>query len=117
MAAFLSWIDEMQRRDQRIVDKCKERIEQLSSMGHELRRPASDTLRDGIHELRIGFQSVNYRILYFFHGRTAAILAHGLTKKAQVPDKDINIAIERRKKYIADPEEHQEIVGEDDEQD
>ena len=77
----LKWLEEMQRRDQRIVDKCRERIDLLASMGYELRRPLADYLRDDIYELRIRFQSVNYRILYFFHGRTAAILAHGLTKR------------------------------------
>jgi phage-related protein len=88
-------------------------------MGHELRRPITENLSNDIYELRIRFGSVNYRILYFFHGRTAAILAHGLTKEAKVPDKDINIAVERRKKYIADPKEHSGIIEdeEDDEQD
>jgi len=28
---------------------------------------------------------VNYRILYFFHDRTATVLSHGLTKEGRVP--------------------------------
>jgi len=28
---------------------------------------------------------MNYRILYFFHGRMAAVLAHGLVKERAVP--------------------------------
>lgn len=105
-----NWLQEMQRRDKRIVDKCRIRIALLEDQGHELHRPLADYLRDDIYELRIQFQSVNYRILYFFYGRAAAILAHGLTKEDSVPDKDINTAIERRKKYINSPEEHQKVL-------
>ena len=42
-------------------------------LGHELRRPEADLLRDNIYELRIGLQGINYRILYFFHGKQAAL--------------------------------------------
>lgn len=113
---MLDWLVEMGQRDQRIVDKCRVAIEELANSGHELRRPKADYLRDDIYELRIRFQSVNYRILYFFHGRTAAILAHGLTKEDVVPEKAINLAVERRKKYVAKPEEHQGTSEEEDEE-
>lgn len=115
----LDWLEQMGRRDQRIVDKCRVAIDLLASMGHELQRPQAAYLRDDIFELRIHFQRVNYRILYFFYERTAAIVAHGLTKEAEVPDKDINLAIERRKKFIANPKKHQELEEEeqDDEND
>jgi len=63
-------------------------------------------LRDGIHELRIRFGSVNYRLLYFFWGRKAAVLVHALTKEAAVPGKDIDKAIERMRDFLADPEAH-----------
>jgi hypothetical protein len=68
----LDWLD---RLDDRARAKCVVRIERLKELGHELRRPEADYLRDGIYELRIRLQSVSYRILYFFHGRTAAVLA------------------------------------------
>ena len=74
----LEWFDDLPAKPQ---DKCRVRIQRLSELGHELRRPEADLLRDGINELRVGFQHVNYRILYFFHGRVAAILAHGFTKR------------------------------------
>lgn len=75
-------------------------------MGHEMRRPYCDMLRDGIYELRASRGRVNYRMLYFFHGRSAAIVAHGLTKEREVPRADIARAIDRRAKYEADPEAH-----------
>lgn len=75
-------------------------------MGHELRRPEADLLRDGIYELRVGLQGVNYRILYFFHARVAAVLAHGLVKERAVPSREIELAITRRRKFEQAPERH-----------
>lgn len=75
-------------------------------MGHELRRPAADILRDGIYELRAKQGHVQYRLLYFFHGRNVAILAHGLTKEDKVPDADIERAVKRRRLFESHPEEH-----------
>jgi phage-related protein len=75
-------------------------------MGHELRRPIADTLRDGIYELRARRGHVNYRLLYFFHGKNVAILAHALTKEAEVPDVEIERAIARKRALENDPEAH-----------
>jgi len=69
-------------------------------MGHELRRPAADILRDKIHELRAHLRKVNYRILYFFYERerNVACLTHGITKKGDdVPDAEIEFAIQAKK--------------------
>jgi len=63
-------------------------------------------LRDGVYELRVGFQGVNYRLLYFFHGATAAVLSHGLVKERVVLSGEIDAAIERRRKFVADPAKH-----------
>ena len=49
---------------------------------------------------------MNYRILYFFHGRGLAILGHALTKEDKVPDADIERAFRRRKAFEADPRRH-----------
>jgi phage-related protein len=71
-----------------------------------LRRPESDLLRDGIHELRAKSGRVQYRILYFFAGRTVAVLAHALTKKDKVPPAEIDRAIRRMEAFFQDPELH-----------
>ena len=63
-------------------------------------------LRDGIYELRVGLQGLQYRILYFFHGAIAAVVSHGLVKERVVPSKEIDRAIERRKRFIANPARH-----------
>src|SRR6266436_8082264 len=100
---ILEWLDLLQDR---VLDKCTVRIERLSELGHELRRPEADLLRDGIYELRVSLQHVNYRIFYFFHGRVAAIIAHGLAKEARVSDTAINTAVARKGRYEKDPKLH-----------
>ncbi len=87
-------------------DKCTIKIERLAELGHELRRPEADLLRDKIYELRIGLQGMNYRILYFFHGEAVAILSHGVVKEGKVPAKEIDRAVERKARFEAEPERH-----------
>jgi phage-related protein len=99
----LDWLDRLPARAQ---DKCRVRIERLRDLGHELRRPEADYLRDGIYELRVGLQGMNYRMLYFFHGRVAAVFAHGLVKEREVPPREIEEAIRRKRKFELDPERH-----------
>jgi hypothetical protein len=45
-------------------------------------------------------------MLYFFHGRIAAVLAHGLVKEREVPAQEIEEAIRRKRKFEANPERH-----------
>jgi phage-related protein len=98
----LDWLDD---QPPKVQDKFIVRIERLKELGHELRRPEADTLRDGIHELRLGHQRVNYRLLYFFSGRRA-VVSHGLTKEDKVLDKDIELALRRKQRFERDPERH-----------
>lgn len=99
----LKWLDALPTK---IQDKCVVKIERLREHGHELRRPEADLLKQGIYELRIGREGMNYRILYFFHGRVAAVLAHGLVKEQEVPAKDIEKALERKRQFEQDPATH-----------
>jgi hypothetical protein len=86
--------------------KCLQRVLQLAQLGHELRRPLADTLRDGIHELRAKRGRVQYRILYFFHGRNVAVLSHGLTKEGTVPVAEIDKAAARKARVEQNPDKH-----------
>jgi phage-related protein len=99
----LEWLDTLPAK---IQDKCVVKIERLRELGHELRRPEADLLQQGIYELRIGREGMNYRILYFFHGRMAAVLAHGLVKEREVPTKDIQVALERKRCFEQNPHTH-----------
>ncbi len=100
---LVEWLAEVPDRAR---DKCRLRLERLAELGHELRRPEADYLRDDIYELRVRLGSVNYRMLYFFHGREAVVVSHGLTKQRRVPAKEINTAIERKKAFENDPDQH-----------
>ena len=102
----LDWLKELRRSDQRAYEGCVAAIERLAEFGHELRRPLADILRDGIYELRIRKGRVNFRILYFFHGKNVAILGHGLTKEDKVPKGDIEKALRRKRAFEADPTGH-----------
>lgn len=100
------WLNHLRQTDAAAFQKCVAAICRLAELGPELRRPLADILRDGIHELRIRCGRVNYRILYFFHGRHVAILAHMITKEDVVPPDEIDRAIRRRNAYIANPAKH-----------
>jgi phage-related protein len=100
---LFDWLDQLPPK---VVVKCRVRLERLRQLGHELRRPEADLLRDGIYELRVGYQGVNYRMLYFFHGSIAAIVSHGLTKERAVPPIEIERAKQRRAEFLTDPVRH-----------
>jgi hypothetical protein len=88
--------------------KCAAAVQRLAEFGHDLRRPTADYLRDGIHELRSKRGRVNYRILYFFHGRNVAVLAHALLEEAAVDSTDIERAKVRKLAFETDPARHTE---------
>ena len=101
-APLVGWLDGLPPK---VQDKCIVRIERLGQMGHELRRPEEDALRDGIRELRIRFRREHYRILYFFSGELA-VLSHGIKKEGEVPPREIDLALERKRRFESDPDKH-----------
>ena len=113
-APVVDWLRELRRTDVRPYAKCVARIRVLAQLGHELRRPVADYLRDGVYGLRIRHGHVNYRILYFFHGRAVGVLAHALTKEDRVPDVDLERAIKRKAAFQRDPEGHTYEEADDD---
>lgn len=100
------WLVELQRRERQAFAKCVARIQRLAALGHELRRPEADLLRDGIYELRARQGRVNYRILYFFHGQNVAILAHALTKEDKVPKGAIDRTLRYKAAFESNPAAH-----------
>jgi len=99
---LLEWLSDLPPK---VQDKFIVRIELLQEQGHKLGRPLAAFLRDNVYELRVRHMRVNYRILYFFHeGR--AVLSHGLTKEAKVPESDIRRAIRRFEQFSSDAERH-----------
>ena len=100
---LVQWLDKLPLKARL---KCTERIGRLAELGNGLHRPEADFLRDGVYELRVGFQGVHYRILYFFAGQAVVVLSHGFTKESVVPNKEIERAIQRKKQIEADFNRH-----------
>lgn len=106
-APVIEFLKKLKDRDEKGWANCVAKIEMLADYGHELRRPAADTLRDGILELRAKHHTVQYRILYFFDGKNIAILAHSLIKKGNEVDPGaIEKAIEKKKNFKTNPKMH-----------
>jgi len=101
-APSLDWLDSLHEK---VQNKFIVRINRLAECGHELRRPEADYLRDGIYELRVGHMHTNYRLLYFFSAQRA-ILSHGITKEDKVPEQQIDMAINRLRKFERDPQKY-----------
>lgn len=49
---------------------------------------------------------MNYRILYFFYAQITAVLSHGLAKEREVPSRDIEEAVRRKRRFEANPKQH-----------
>ena len=105
-APVVEWLDSLRRENLKAWANCRVRIEMLQQFGHELRRPTADFLRDGIYELRAKQGHMQYRMLYFFHGRNVAILAHSLTKEDEIPAVDIERALKRKRLFESNPQRH-----------
>ncbi len=109
----LDWLQRVRERNERAFKKCFGLIRLLEEFGYELRRPQADILRDGVYELRTKVGNVNYRILYGFVGKDAALLAAGLTKEKKVPAREIDEAAARIEKYETDPKAYRLSVDEE----
>jgi phage-related protein len=100
---LLDWLDDLSAKAR---NKCLVKIQMLSKSGHDLRRPHCDLLERGIWELRARAGNVQYRILYFFHGRNIVVASHGFAKERQVPQTEIDRAIQRHERYTQNPAAH-----------
>jgi hypothetical protein len=99
----LDWLEEQSDVAQ---EKLVARLRLLQEAGYRLQRPAAAPLGDGIHELRARVGTVQYRLLYFFWGGSAVIIACGLTKEAEVARAEIERALTARTLFDQDPARH-----------
>jgi phage-related protein len=102
----LEWMLALRWKNREAFLQCLLRIRRLEAFGYELRRPIADGLRDGIRELRIRQGRTQVRILYFFHGRNAVVLAHALVKREWIAPAEIDRALARKHIYEARPDAH-----------
>jgi phage-related protein len=87
---LVDWLDDLPAKARA---KCLNYMRLLATSGHELRRPATDFLRDGIYELRPSYGC----------GRDVVVLSHGVTKSQKVPAGEIERAIARKRLVMKDP--------------
>lgn len=103
---MLEWLEDLRTQPKHRAKVIKW-LTFLREHGHDLRRPKADFLREGIYELRVRFGFGNYRMLYFFDGRSLAIVTHGLTKHSdKVPTEEIDNALAMKTAYEGDPGAH-----------
>ena len=75
-------------------------IQALQDMGISLRMPLSESLGDGIFELRAKIGNNISRVMYFFIVGESAVLTHGFIKKTQkTPAREIEKAKKIRDDY------------------
>jgi hypothetical protein len=100
---FKDWLD---KQNSKAVEKITGYILHLSNHGYRIRRPHSDYLGSGIYELRPTYCGINYRVLYFFHGREIIIITSGLIKERRIPKRELGIAIRRMKEFRENPNKY-----------
>ena len=69
--------------DIKMRQKMLRSIQALQDMGISLRMPLSESLEDGIFELRAKSGTNISRVMYFFIIGNRAVLTHGFIKKTQ----------------------------------
>ena len=100
-------LDYIRAQPKRHRAKIGRALQYLEDLGHMARRPRVDYLGGDIYELRVAVEQHQHRLLYFFHERTAIVLTHGIMKQAaEVPSKEIELAMRRKRRFTADPELH-----------
>lgn len=92
---LMEWLTDLQKQSADAFEKALAHIGELELNGYELRRPAVDSIGDGIRELRWRCNTVQYRILFFYSGKNVVVLSHGLTKEKKIPPADKRLAIKR----------------------
>lgn len=117
MAPVRLWQLEVYLADRQARRPFRRAINLLAALGYEARRPLVDSVRDGIHELRIRQGHVQYRILYFFGLEGEIVLAHGLRKERDIPEMDVRRALRRKSIYESDPGRFRHEQEEEEDQD
>ncbi len=108
---LVEWIEKLPTQHRR---KCRVAIQRLQNRGSQIRFPHAQHLRNGIFELRTRFGKVRYRLFYFWHGDTGAVITHGIVKKTgAVPERDIATALQRKSRFEANPTIHIQEIDND----
>lgn len=100
---LMEWLDGLEDEPR---NRCLARLHLLAEHGSDLRRPLVENIGDGLYELRVKFHHINLRMLYFFHGRNAAVVSHGFAKERRIPPAEIKKALRRMHEFRQAPRRH-----------
>jgi phage-related protein len=102
---LLAFLDGLRTENASAYDGCLALLDMLAEHGHQLRRPHSGALGDGLFELRCRDGGIQVRMLYAFEGKGIAVLTNGLVKKSgPVPASEVRLARRRLREYARDPD-------------
>lgn len=75
----------------------------LEEQGPALGFPYSSQVRGRLRELRTRMGREHYRVLYFGSPKRTFVLLHALSKRsAKIPQRDIDVAEQRMKRYLGE---------------
>jgi|GEM_PF-1100976 len=101
------WVQSLRVKDRRRYKALFRALILLTALGSDLRRPQTAALGNGLFELRRETDGVQLRLIFFYVPGGIAVVAHHLIKKTQaVPRSDIELALQRKRKYELDPDRH-----------
>jgi phage-related protein len=93
--------DFIKSMDEHTQDKFFYKKELLEHFGPNLRHPHTDSIGNGLLELRFKGTEGQLRVLFFFVRGKKIILLHAfLKKKPKTPSKEIKIAEQRMNEYL-----------------
>lgn len=73
----------------------------LAELGHMARRPLVDYLGNDLYELRVPFEGLQHRLLYFLYEGTIVVVTSAFLKNAdRVPPNELTRAWRRRAEWL-----------------
>lgn len=73
----------------------------LQELGPLARRPQADYIGNDLYELRVPFEGLQHRLLYFFHERAVIVVTSGFLKNTErIPDAELRRAQGRRLDWL-----------------
>jgi phage-related protein len=102
-------LDWFQSQDPKVKAKLARIFDLLQEQGTAVGKPYVAPLEDKLYEIRIEQETNIYRALYFAYTSKRFILLHGFQKKTQkTPKKELDLAKERMKAFLADEKSKQD---------
>ncbi|KMW71307.1 hypothetical protein TI10_20735 [Photorhabdus luminescens subsp. luminescens] len=87
--------NEIQSLDEVMRGKTSLALDKLEARGNMLRYPATEPLRDGLFQLRVGNKDITRTIFAYATGRRIYILRTFIKKTPKTPASEIKLALQR----------------------